>query len=100
MAHPKRSKSNPTGRPDKYVQDYIDQFGERKCEANALIINIEIGRQLCEETILKYFDPEGIERYHDATRKAHIEVRDTILSLIQERRDEFQPNGDDREDNT
>ena len=36
----------------RYVQDYIARFGVRKCEANALVVVPEIGRQLCRDAIL------------------------------------------------
>jgi hypothetical protein len=31
----------------QYVQNYIAQFGVRKCEANALVVEPDVGRQLC-----------------------------------------------------
>lgn len=37
-----------------YVQDYIKEYGKKKCEANALIINVKAARKLCEKAILKY----------------------------------------------
>jgi hypothetical protein len=54
--------------PDHYkpfVQNYIDQFGKRKCEANALVTRPEAGRQLCRDAILKYVNQEGIEEYEE-----------------------------------
>jgi hypothetical protein len=37
-----------------YVQSYIRQFGVRKCEANALVVEPAIGRQLCRNAILNH----------------------------------------------
>ena len=37
-----------------YVQNYIAEFGVRKCEANALVVEPEIGRQLCRDAILEH----------------------------------------------
>ena len=37
-----------------YVQDYIARFGVRKCEANALVVAPEVGRQLCRDAILEH----------------------------------------------
>jgi hypothetical protein len=63
-AHPDHNK--------RYVQDYIAEFGVRKCEANALVVEPEIGRQLCRAAILQYVPADAIERYErklDAVRK-------------------------------
>ncbi|MBN2291058.1 MAG: hypothetical protein JXM70_01460, partial [Pirellulales bacterium] len=67
----------------EYIRDYCDGYlnrsgfyttnTPRKCEANALIANIEEGRRLCEQAILKYLDDsvvaeheaELIERRHE-----------------------------------
>jgi hypothetical protein len=38
----------------QYVQEYIERFGVRKCEANALVAQPELGRRLIRDTILKY----------------------------------------------
>lgn len=35
-----------------YVQDYLAQFGARKCEANALVVRPEGGRGLCRNKII------------------------------------------------
>jgi hypothetical protein len=37
-----------------YVQDYIDEHGVRKCEANALVVKPDIGRRLCRDAILEH----------------------------------------------
>jgi hypothetical protein len=37
-----------------WVQDYIREYGARKCEANALVVRAEAGRQLCRDAIEKY----------------------------------------------
>jgi len=41
------------------VQDYIARFGVRKCEANALVVAPDIGRQLCREAILRHVPAEA-----------------------------------------
>ncbi len=46
-----------------YVQDYIREFGIRKCEANALVVEPEIGRRLCRDAILQYVPADAVERY-------------------------------------
>jgi hypothetical protein len=46
-----------------HVQEYLQKFGPRKCEANALVVAPEAGRQLLLDTIHKYIDPEAPARY-------------------------------------
>jgi hypothetical protein len=50
----------------QFVQDYIDKYGERKVEANALVVRPDEGRQLCRDAIKKYLDPKGIVAYEQA----------------------------------
>jgi hypothetical protein len=53
----KKTKPNDLSDPrhpdhdEAYVQDYIRQFGVRKCEANVLVTNPDAGRQLCRDAI-------------------------------------------------
>jgi hypothetical protein len=46
-----------------YVQDYIAEFGVRKCEANALVAVPEVGRQLCRDAILEHVPADAVARY-------------------------------------
>ena len=52
----------------RYVQDYIAEFGVRKCEANALVVEPEVGRQLCRDAILEHrteiLEHRGLARVH------------------------------------
>jgi hypothetical protein len=59
--------------PDFYkphVVKYLKDYGVRKVEANALLIAINEGRQLFENTVLQYIDQEGIEKYDRDTNTA------------------------------
>jgi len=49
-----------------YVQDYIKAYGIRKCEANALVVKHDAGRQLLTDTLSKYIKPEQINQYEQA----------------------------------
>jgi len=49
-----------------YVQGYIEAYGVRKCEANALVVKHEAGRQLLRATLSKYIKPEQISEYLQA----------------------------------
>jgi hypothetical protein len=56
----------------QYVQDYIRRFGVRKCEANALVVEPDIGRALIRAAILKHIPADAVERYQrklDRVRK-------------------------------
>jgi hypothetical protein len=53
--HPDHEKS--------YVQDYLREFGARKCEANSLVVRPEAGRNLCRDAILRHVPAEAVERY-------------------------------------
>ena len=46
-----------------YVQDYIAKFGVRKCEANALVVAPEIGRELCRSAILEHIPANAPAKY-------------------------------------
>jgi hypothetical protein len=55
-----------------YVQNYIRKFGVKKCEANALVVKPEIGRQLCRDAIRRYVPgnaPADYQRKLDRIRK-------------------------------
>jgi len=47
----------------KYVQDYLKEIGERKCESNALVTNPLAGRELCTESIEKYLGEFALKRF-------------------------------------
>lgn len=57
--------SNPKHRNHKlpYVQQYLKKYGARKCESNALVTTPEIGRKLCEDTIIKYLGGNAPQRF-------------------------------------
>jgi hypothetical protein len=69
--HPDHNKS--------YVQDYLREFGARKCEANALVVRPEAGRNLCRDAILRYVPADAVERYErriaSEQRKAQRAIR-------------------------
>lgn len=48
-----------------YVQDYLTTIGERKCEANALVVAPTQGRLLCKQTIEKYVGYDAIQRFEN-----------------------------------
>lgn len=48
-----------------YVQDYLAQIGERKCEANALVVAPAQGRLLCRQAIERYVGEGAVERFNN-----------------------------------
>jgi hypothetical protein len=48
-----------------YVRDYIHRYGARKCEANALVVAPDVGRDLCRRAILQHVPAAAPEAYRD-----------------------------------
>ena len=53
----------PADESNPMVQRYIEKFGRRKCEANAIVVNPAAGRDLCRQAIEKYMGPDVLSRY-------------------------------------
>lgn len=73
-------KSNPI------VNRYIEAYGERKVEANAIVTNPQAGRDLCRNAIIKYLGEGVTDRF--------IQKRDDVISTfkdIQERTGILEP---------
>lgn len=80
-----------------YVQDYLRDIGERKCEANALVTAPTQGRLLCREAIEKYVGEDAIDRFKERWQvvadkieemREEAGVRDAVeeaIKLIEER---------------
>jgi hypothetical protein len=54
---------------EPYVQDYIEQFGVHKCEADALVVQPELGRQLARDAIERYVDADAPGEYEAKLEK-------------------------------
>ena len=59
-----------------YVQDYLKQYGARKCEANSLVVIPDRARQLCRESIEKYLGDDALERFADKREEVAKELED------------------------
>jgi hypothetical protein len=66
----------------EYVQNYIKRFGARKCEANALVRQPEIGRQLCRDAILEYLPEDAPEDYEERLAPLREELRQALEDRI------------------
>lgn len=80
-----------------YVQAYLQEVGERKCEANALVVAPTQGRQLCREAIEKYVGPDAVDRFKDRWQvvsdkmeevRENAKVRDSVEEAIKMIEDE------------
>ncbi len=49
----------------QYVQDYLEKFGGRKCEANAIVPLPEIARELVENTIIDFIGDDALARFRE-----------------------------------
>jgi hypothetical protein len=65
-----------------YVQSYIQRFGARKVEANALVVRPVEGRQLCRDAILEYVDEDGIDAYEAALEEEREKARRAIAERM------------------
>ena len=57
-----------------YVQNYLAGVGERKCEANALVINPTASRELVRNSIIQYIGDNTLERFEQRRQ----EIRDQL----------------------
>jgi hypothetical protein len=53
----------------KMVQDWLRDIGERKCEANALVVRPEQAQELCRKAIEKYLGSEALVRFAEKTQQ-------------------------------
>jgi hypothetical protein len=65
-----------------YVQDYIHEFGVRKCEANALVVEPDLGRQLCRDAILRFIPADAAARYSRRLKRARLRLHRELRSLV------------------
>ena len=65
-----------------YVQDYLAQFGAWKCEANSLVTQIDLGRQLLRDTLAKYVSAAGIQSYEEDVAAAREELRKAMPEFL------------------
>lgn len=62
-----------------YVQDYLEKYEARKCEANAIVVKPDQGRELCRQTIEKHLGKDAKDRFR--------EKREEIIQIVNEFRD-------------
>jgi hypothetical protein len=60
-----------------YVTDYIDEFGRRKCESNALFKNddtLRAAEQICRRAIEKYYGQDALERFKRKEEESKVKL--------------------------
>lgn len=75
LANPEHSDYNKP-----YVKDYIKKYGERKVEANAIVVIPELAKQLLSDTLLKYFSQKDFDDYQKYKEYKEQEIKDIIKS--------------------
>lgn len=56
-----------------YMQDYLNKYGVRKCEANAIVTMPEASRNLVENAIIKYLGIDALDRFRN--KRLAVKVR-------------------------
>jgi hypothetical protein len=56
------------------VQGYIAKYGERKCEANALVVRPHAARKLCRKAIIKYLKDGAKQRFKDKKLASDVKI--------------------------
>ena len=80
LADPKHKfyKANTYG-----IREYIEKYGARKVEANAVVKNPEHGRQMLQGAIDKWLGADAYEIYEQRIREGREEVRELIALQIE-----------------
>lgn len=63
-----------------YLQDYLARIGERKCEANSIVVIPKMGRELCRKTILRHLGADAEDRFEAKTDLA----KERIEAVLEE----------------
>jgi hypothetical protein len=68
-----------------YVRNYVEKYGVRKVEANALGVAPEAGRLLCRKAIERYLPDDYATDYQQKLQSARAAVQAEIQRLLAER---------------
>lgn len=72
------SKANHPDHGKPYVQSYLHAYGARKVEANALIANPKLGRNIMREAIWRWLDQDAVELWEQQNAQSCAEA--TVLA--------------------
>jgi hypothetical protein len=65
-----------------YVQSYLQQFGARKVEANALVARPGAGRDLCRRAVAKYISEDARKNYEITVEVAQQEIKAGVRARL------------------
>lgn len=65
-----------------YVQDYLKQYGERKCEANALVVAPAAGQRLFENSVKKYLGEDALVRFAELREQVKTRFKKQVFDKI------------------
>src|SRR6185295_9920727 len=63
-----------------YLKQYLRKVGERKCEANSVVVIPEMGRQMYQDAIEKYLGGDAPRRF----RQKRAAIREKIDDILEE----------------
>jgi hypothetical protein len=66
----------------RHVQDYIAEFGVRKCEANALVARPELGRKLMRDAISKYVRAAAPKEHRAMLESVRLRLRRALRKVV------------------
>lgn len=61
-----------------YLQDYINKYGVRKCEANAIVTTPDDARQLVRNEIERWLGPNSRERFENKRFAVEVEYQELL----------------------
>ncbi len=78
-----RQGTTSNGRPHPnyemdYVQDYLQKYGVRKCEANAVLKNKEAARESCKEAVEEYLGADARDRFEEKREAVKEVIQDVV----------------------
>lgn len=65
----------------QYVKEYIEKYGERKVEANAVLIIKDIAIKHCEKVIQKYLGENPEEKFKEGVEKIQQDTKNILDTL-------------------
>lgn len=63
------------------VKDYIERYGERKCEANVLVTKPQAGRKLCHDAIKKYVGNDALATFKSKEKEKREEIEEKLKEI-------------------
>jgi len=67
------------------IEEYIERYGVRKCEANAIVVRPEAGRQLLRDALAPYVDLDGVARYRADIAAGRTELAAELPGYLHQR---------------